>query len=74
MNRTLKEATVKKFYYLTHQHLKEHLQTFLMAYNFAQRLKTLRGFTPYQFICAVWQKDPDRFTINSIHHTLGLNI
>ena len=73
MNRTLKEATVKKFYYETHQHLKEHLQTFLMAYNFAKRLKTLKGLTPYQFICAAWQRDPDRFTLNPIHHTLGLN-
>jgi len=73
MNRTLKEATVKKFYYQTHQHLKEHLQTFLMAYNFAKRLKTLKGLTPYQFICAAWQKDPDRFTLNPIHHTLGRN-
>jgi transposase InsO family protein len=42
MNRTLKEATVKRYYYYyqTHQQLKEHLQTFLMAYNFARRLKT----------------------------------
>ncbi len=31
MNRTLKEATVKRFYYETHQQLKEHMQTFLMA-------------------------------------------
>jgi hypothetical protein len=43
MNRTLKEATVKRFYYQTHQQLKEHMQTFLMTYNFAKRLKTLRG-------------------------------
>lgn len=73
MNRTLKEATVKKFYYQTHEHLKEHLQTFLMAYNFAKRLKTFKGLTPYQFICVAWQKDPDRFTLNPIHHTRGLN-
>jgi len=73
MNRTLKEATVKKFYYQTHQNLKQHLQTFLMAYNFAKRLKTLKGLTPYQFICAAWQNDPNRFTLNPFHHTLGLN-
>lgn len=73
MNRTLKEATVKKLYYQTHQHLKEHLQTSLMAYNFAKRLKTLKGLTPYQFICSAWQKDPDRLNLNPIHHTLGLN-
>src|SRR6266850_4664356 len=47
MNRTLKEATVKKYSDQTHQHLREHLQAFLMAYNFAKRLKTLRGLTPY---------------------------
>jgi hypothetical protein len=46
MNRTLKEATVKRYYYETHDQLREHLQTFLMAYNFAKRLKTLRGLTP----------------------------
>src|SRR5271170_2804242 len=60
MNRTIKEATVKRFHYQAHQHLKEHLQTFLMAYNFAKRLRTLKGLTPCQFICAAWQKDPDR--------------
>ena len=48
MNRTLKEATVKRFYYETHAQLKEHLQAFLMAYNFATRLKTLKGLTPYR--------------------------
>jgi IS30 family transposase len=73
MNRTLKEATVKKYCYQTHQHLREHLQAFLLAYNFAKRLKTLRGLTPYEYICQCWQKEPDRFTINPCHHTVGLN-
>ena len=73
MNRTLKEATVKKYHYQTHQHLKEHLQAFLMAYNFGKRLKTLRGLTPYEYICQCWQKEPERFTMNPYHHTVGLN-
>jgi transposase InsO family protein len=73
MNRTLKEATVKKYHYQTHQHLKEHLQAFLTAYNFAKRLKTLKGLTPYEYICQWWHKEPDRFTLNPYHHTLGLN-
>ena len=47
MNRTIKEATVKRYYYQSHDQLKSHLQTFLMAYNFAKRLKTLKGLTPY---------------------------
>ncbi len=73
MNRTLKEATVKRYYYQTHEQLKEHLQTFLMAYNFAKLLKTLRRLTPYQFICQSWQKQPLRFKINPFQHTVGLN-
>jgi hypothetical protein len=73
MNRTLKEATVKKYHYQTHQHLKEHLQAFLMAYNFGKRLKTLRGLILYEYICQCWQKGPERFTINPYHHTVGLN-
>jgi hypothetical protein len=74
MNRTLKEATVKKYHYQSHQHLKEHLQAFLRAYNFAKRLKTLKGLTPSEYICQWWQKEPERFTMNPYHHTLGLNI
>ncbi len=73
MSRTLKEARVKKFSDLTHQYLKEHLHAFLMAYNFAERLKTLRGLTPYEYICQCWHKEPERLTTNPYHHTLGLN-
>jgi hypothetical protein len=39
MNRTLKEATVRRYHYATHQQLREHLAAFLDAYNFAKRLK-----------------------------------
>ena len=74
MNRTLKEATVKRYHYETHRHLKGHLHTFLMAYNFAKRLKTLKGLTPFEFICTSWQKEPHRFRLDPHHHSLGLNI
>jgi hypothetical protein len=47
MNRTLKEATVRRYHYETHRQLREHLEAFLNAYDFAKRLKTLRGLTPY---------------------------
>jgi hypothetical protein len=73
MNRTLKEATVKIYYSQTHQHLQEHLQAFLMAYNFAKRLKRLKGLTPYEYIGQCWQQEPERFPMNPYHHTLGLN-
>jgi len=72
MNRTLKEATVYRYYYDTHQQLREHLQTFLMAYNLAKRLKTLAGLTPYEYVCQQWQRQPELFLNNPFHHTVGL--
>ena len=53
MNRTLKEATVKRFHYGSHDELRTHLQLFLQAYNDARRLKALRGLTPYEAMCQV---------------------
>jgi transposase InsO family protein len=43
MNRTIKDATVKRFHYENHDQLRQHLADFVAAYNFARRLKTLRG-------------------------------
>jgi len=74
MNRTIKDATVKRYYYETHEQLKEHLAQFLAAYNFAKRLKTLRGLTPYEYISRCWQKEPERFRLNPHHHSMRLNI
>jgi transposase InsO family protein len=59
MNRTIKDATVKRYFYDTHNQLKAHLTDFLRAYNFARRLKTLKGLTPYEFICKAWQTQPE---------------
>ena len=66
MNRTIKEATVRRFHYDTHDHLRSHLADFVMAYNFAKRLKTLKGLTPYEFICKTWKNEPRRFTLNPL--------
>jgi len=73
MNRTIKEATVKRFHYDSHAQLKDHLAAFLAAYNFAKRLKTLRGLTPHEYICKCWTENPDQFRLNPFHHTAGLN-
>ena len=73
MNRTLKEATVYRYFYDTHQQLREHLATFLMAYNFAKRLKTLKGLTPYEYICQQRHQYPERFLFEPSHLTLGLD-
>ena len=73
MNRTIKEATVKRFHYDSHLQLEEHLNLFINAYNFGRRLKTLKGLTPYEFICKQWTKEPERFRFNPLHQMPGLN-
>ena len=72
-NRTIKEATVKRFHYESQGQLRVHLVDFLAAYNFARRLKTLNGLTPYEYICKIRTTEPDRFILNSIHQMPGLN-
>ncbi|QRE75500.1 IS481 family transposase [Methylobacterium aquaticum] len=74
MNRTIKEATVKRFHYDSHDQLRQHLADFVTAYNFARRLKSLRGLTPYEAICKAWTDDPTRFTNDPHHQIPGPNI
>ena len=74
MNRTIKDATVRRYYYDTHDQLRAHLRLFLDAYNYARRLKTLRGLTPYEFVCKTWTEQPERFTRDPTHDTVGPNI
>jgi hypothetical protein len=66
MNRTIKDATVKRYFYETHDQLRVHLRDFVDAYNFARRLKTLRGLTPYEFVCKAWTSQPQRFKLNPV--------
>jgi transposase InsO family protein len=73
MNRTIKEATVKRFHYDSHEQLRTHLSDFMTAYNFGRRLKTLNGLTPYEYVCKIWTAEPERFIINPTHQTPGLN-
>jgi transposase InsO family protein len=56
MNRTIEDATVKRYFYDTHHRIKAHLTDFLRAYNFAQRLKTLTGLTPYEYSASSGRK------------------
>jgi transposase InsO family protein len=73
MNRTIKDATVKRFHYEDHDQLRRHLSDFIDAYNFGRRLKTLRGLTPYEYIRKVWTSEPERFTLNPLHQMPGPN-
>jgi transposase-like protein len=74
MNRAIKDATVKRFHYENHDQLRAHLANFVTAYNFAKRLKTLKGLTPYEFVCRRWTIEPQRFILNPLQQMPGLNI
>ena len=73
MNRTLKEATVNSFHYASHDELKQHLHAYLMAYNFAKRLKAIKGKTPWQFILNQWTIHPEYFILDPNQFLVGLN-
>ena len=73
MNRTIKEATVQRYHYDNHQQLRQHLDDFVGAYNFGRRLKTLKGLTPYEYICRIWTSQPERFNLNPLQQMPVLN-
>ena len=73
MNRTIKDATTKRYHDDDHDHLRGYLELFLDAYNQARRLKTLKGLTPAQFVWKEWQARPDLFHEELCHLMAGLN-
>ena len=64
MNGAITDATVKHYFYATHDQLRTQLQNFVDADNFARRLKTLRGLTPYELIPKAWTSHPSRVKIS----------
>ncbi len=48
-----RRLNAKRYHYGSHDQLRTHLADFLAAYNFARRLKTLGGLTPYEYICKI---------------------
>lgn len=73
MNRTIKDAIVKRYHHADHQQLTAHLELFLAVYNHARRLKTLKGFTPHDYVYRIWTEEPERFRFSPSYHMLGLN-
>ena len=57
----------------SHDLLRTHLADFTVDYNFARRLKTLSGLTPYEYICKVKTLKPDRFIVDPIHQMQRMN-
>lgn len=73
MNRTIKDATVRRHHYDDHAQLERHLTDFIAAYTFGRRLKTLKGLTPHEFVCKGRASEPHRFRLNPLHQMPGLN-
>lgn len=48
-------------HYDSHDELQEHFLAFFETYNFDRRLKTLRGLTPFEFVCQCWKEAPGDF-------------
>ncbi|SEQ72417.1 Integrase core domain-containing protein [Loktanella sp. DSM 29012] len=72
MNRTIKDATVKRYHYDSYDQL--HTPRRLHgSLKLTRRLKTLSGLTPCEYICKIWKSEPDRFIVDPIHRMPGLN-
>jgi transposase InsO family protein len=73
MNHTIQDATVKRYFYETHDQLRTHLRDFVAAYNFARRLKTLRALSPYEFIFKSLDIPAIQIQNQPAHQMPGLN-
>ena len=73
MNRTIKQATVRRDHYGTHNKRRAHLKLLGDAYTYGQHLRAIRGLTPYEAVCQSWTKQPDGFNVDPSNHTPGLN-
>lgn len=60
MNRTIKDATVRRFRYDSHDPPGRHLDDVVAAYNFGRRLKRLCDRAPYELIRQAWADQPNR--------------
>lgn len=73
MNKTIKEATIHRYYYKSQDPPREHLSAFISAYNFAKRLKALHGLTPWEFTVKSWTLYTELFKIKLNPYKQGLN-
>ena len=73
-NRTIKDATVKTYHYDNLEQLQQHLKQFMLVYNFAKKLKSLKFKTPFEFIIEQYKIHPKLFHQNPYHYSRGLNI
>ncbi|PZO01388.1 MAG: hypothetical protein DCF29_15590 [Alphaproteobacteria bacterium] len=54
INSTIKQATLNRFHFGSHDQRRTHLAVFMAADNSVLRLQTLSGLTPYKYIANIW--------------------
>ncbi|MCB9983605.1 MAG: hypothetical protein H6861_08055 [Rhodospirillales bacterium] len=37
------------------------------------RTTAVKGLTPYEYVCKIWTKKPERFNVKPLLHNVGLN-
>ena len=70
--RDRRRLNVKRYHYDTHAQLETHINDFIAAYNYARRLKTLKGLTPFEYIRKIWASEPKGPNLDPSHHKPGL--
>jgi transposase InsO family protein len=73
MNRTIKDATVKRFYYESHDQLGNTSPTSSQSTTSPAGSRPSRASRPYEFICKAWTSQPERFTTNPLQQMPGSN-
>jgi transposase-like protein len=71
MNRTIKEATIKIYFYENLDELKKHLMLWLLYYNYEKKLKSLKFNSPRDKILEELDKNPSFFNRNPHHKIRG---
>ena len=67
LNRTLKEATVKRYHCDNNDQLRRHLCNVRNAQNYARRLKPRNGLTPDDYNCKIWASEPERAVVSPFY-------
>ena len=73
MNRTIKDATVKRYHSDSHDQLQMQLTDLAAAYNFGRRTRALKGLTPCDTSCKSCLNEPQQSTSDPTHQILGPN-
>jgi hypothetical protein len=61
MDRMIGRPAIDQYQFQTYEEIREYLRAFLATFNFTQRLKTLKGLTPYQFSCKLMKTEPEKY-------------